>query len=92
MTEDYTPKIFNFGLSRDIYERSSYHKLSLVGLQQATTNYHRKLLNFVNVMSKTVILRFAGEICAAGEIYACALHAESKTTGKTLSIYIIHFS
>jgi hypothetical protein len=30
MTADFTPKICNFGLSRDIYEQSSYQKLSSV--------------------------------------------------------------
>ena len=31
ITEDFTPKISNFGLPRDIYERSSYQKLTEVG-------------------------------------------------------------
>jgi serine/threonine protein kinase len=30
LTEDFMPKISNFGLSRDIYERGSYHKLTPV--------------------------------------------------------------
>jgi serine/threonine protein kinase len=30
VTADFTPKISNFGLSRDIYEQSSYQKLSSV--------------------------------------------------------------
>ena len=37
MTEDYTPKISNFGLSRDVYERGVYHNLTPVSQQIITT-------------------------------------------------------
>jgi serine/threonine protein kinase len=30
LTDDFTPKISNFGLSRDVYEQDSYQKLASV--------------------------------------------------------------
>jgi serine/threonine protein kinase len=37
LTVDFTPKICNFGLSRDIYERSFYQKLTAVS--KSITNF-----------------------------------------------------
>ena len=38
LTEDFTPKISNFGLSHDIYERRSYQKLAQVSKISLTTS------------------------------------------------------